>query len=479
MRKLFRTWLLGLLVPMLAAGLALAQVPPPAAAAPARAFTQQELDQILAPIALYPDALLSQILMASTYPFEVIEAARWSKAHPELQGDSAVQAVEQQAWDPSVKSLVAFPRVLAMMDERLDWMRQLGDAFLEQEPHVMDTVQSLRQRAMSAGNLGSNDATLVSRQGQTIVVTPASPQVVYVPYYDPLVVYGNWWWPAYPPVRWAPWPGYYVRPGVSVGVVWGGGVRLSVGFFFGAFDWPQRRVHVVRVPYYYRPVTVVEHRHVEAVRRGSPAVWRHDAAHRRSVAYRNEAVRQRYEPGRNDARREFGGHREPGRVEPERTRTPVQARPETRERAAPAIERREERRDERRDVRRDGRGAADVRAPRAEREQIPPRVEMRERARSIERARPPVEARSEIREPARSVAPRAVPRQDRPALEARSPRIEQRPRPPMDARSETRERSRGAERRDSRRDGRDDGGARAPQGRHERSAFASGLRPQR
>jgi Protein of unknown function (DUF3300) len=264
------------------------------AQAPAQAYTQAQLDQMLAPIALYPDPLLSQILMASTYPLEVVQAARWSDVHPGLEGDDAVRAVEGQSWDPSVKSLVAFPRVLAMMDERLDWTQALGEAFLEQEPYVMDTVQRLRERALAAGNLSSNEGMLVSQQAGTIVVEPANPQFVYVPYYDPLVVYGGWWWPAYPPVRWAPWPGYAVRPGISVGIYLGGGVRISAGFFFGAFDWHQHRVNIVRQSYYYRPVTGVERRHVEVLRRGAPVVWQHEAAHRRGIAYRNPDLGKRY-----------------------------------------------------------------------------------------------------------------------------------------------------------------------------------------
>ncbi len=281
-------WLIPLLALMFTLPAAFAQ------AAPARVYTQAQLDQMLAPIALYPDPLLSQILMASTYPLEVVQAARWSDVHPGLQGDDAVRAVEGESWDPSVKSLVAFPRVLAMMDERLDWTQALGEAFLEQEPYLMDTVQRLRERALAAGNLSSNDGMLVSQQGGTIIVEPANPQYVYVPYYDPLVVYGGWWWPAYPPVRWAPWPGYAVRPGIAVGITFGGGVRISTGFFFGAFDWHQHRVNIVRQSYYYRPVTVVERRHVEALRRGAPVLWQHEAAHRRGIAYRNPDLGRHY-----------------------------------------------------------------------------------------------------------------------------------------------------------------------------------------
>jgi Protein of unknown function (DUF3300) len=338
-----------------------------AQAAPTQVYTQAQLDQMLAPIALYPDPLLSQILMASTYPLEVVQAARWSDVHPGLQGDDAVRAVEGESWDPSVKSLVAFPRVLAMMDERLDWMQALGEAFLEQEPYVMDTVQRLRARALAAGNLSSNDGMLVSQQGGTIVVEPANPQYVYVPYYDPLVVYGGWWWPAYPPVRWAPWPGYAVRPGISVGIYLGGGVRISAGFFFGAFDWHQHRVSIVRQSYYYRPVTVVERRHVEALRRGAPVIWQHEAAHRRGIAYRNQDLGRRYPQRSRPApvQRETRERSRPTtapRAMPDRARTaPVQR--ETRARTQPAPEQR----------------TTQQRTPEARKEQ--PREQTREKAR--------------------------------------------------------------------------------------------------
>src|SRR5262245_2165279 len=124
--------------------------PTSARATDAPALTQEQLDQLLAPIALYPDSLLSQILMASTYPLEVVEAARWSKANPNTTGDAAVKAVTQQTWDPSVKSLVAFPSVLTTMNDKLDWTQQLGDAFLADQAKVMQTVQSLRKKAHDA-----------------------------------------------------------------------------------------------------------------------------------------------------------------------------------------------------------------------------------------------------------------------------------------------------------------------------------------
>ena len=263
-------------------------------------FTQQELDQMLAPIALYPDSLLSQILMASTYPLEVIEAARWSKANPNLKGDQAVQAVAENTWDPSVKSLVAFPHILMMMDEKLNWMERLGDVFLAQQQEVMDTVQSLRQKASDAGNLKSNDQIRVDQQGQSIVVEPANPQVVYVPYYNPMVIYGPWWWPAYPPVYWAPWPGYFYGPQFGVGFAWGIGIGIGPGFFFGGFNWPYRHISVVNVNNFYY--------HTVNINRGT--VWAHDPVHRRGVPYRDIALRQQFSrmSASPDARRAFRGH---------------------------------------------------------------------------------------------------------------------------------------------------------------------------
>ena len=249
-------------------------------------FTQQQLDQMLAPIALYPDPLLSQILMAATYPLEVVEAARWSRANPHLQGRSAVDAVEHMRWDPSVKSLVAFPRILAMMNERLDWTRDLGDAFLAQEPHVMDSIQELRRRALAAGTLRSGREVRVVERDRLIFIEPVEVEVAYVPYYDPVVVYGDWWWPQYPPVRWAPWPGYVVSPSYASAFYWGPAIAVGTVFFFGAFDWHRR--HAVIHHHHHRDAFVDRTRIVD---RGTR--WIHDPMHRRGVNYRSEFVRQR------------------------------------------------------------------------------------------------------------------------------------------------------------------------------------------
>ena len=292
----------------LAQGAALAQYPPaPDQPPPAQAqgvYSQAQLDQMLAPIALYPDALLSQILMAATYPLEVVQAARWSRANPGLRGDDAVRAVEDQDWDPSVKSLVDFPVVLERMDQNLQWTQALGDAFLAQEPQVMEEVQALRGRAQAAGQLYSDSHLRVADDGGVIAIEPVNPQVIYVPYYDPLVVYGGWWWPAYPPVVWAPWPGYVMvqRPGVHVAFFWGTGIRVAVNFFFGAPDWHHRRVNVVNVnTFYYRPRIV--HPETRVYTRVVPGPWEHDPFHRRGLRYRSVQVQREYAPQRQTIRR--------------------------------------------------------------------------------------------------------------------------------------------------------------------------------
>ena len=151
----------------------------------------EELDRLVAPIALYPDALVAQILAAATYPTEVVEAERWIQQHPDLKGDALAQAVDPQSWDPSVKALTQFPSVLAMMDKSLSWTSSLGDAYVNGQQNVLDAVQVMRQRAQQAGNLKSTQQQTVTTQGQTIVIEPTDPEVVYVPEYDPWVVYGD------------------------------------------------------------------------------------------------------------------------------------------------------------------------------------------------------------------------------------------------------------------------------------------------
>jgi hypothetical protein len=260
---------------------------PAAYAQERKSFPQAELDQMLAPVALYPDPLLSQVLMASTYPLEIVEAARWSRANPGLKGDEAVRAVAEKDWDPSVKSMLAFPDLLARMDEQLDWTRRLGDAFLAQETQVMDTVQQLRKRAQNSGNLAPDERQSVVAEGDTIAIEPADPRVVYVPYYDPHVVYGPWWWSAYPPVVWAPWPGYAVA---QPGFWWGVGIGITTGFFYGGVDWHHGHVKVVHANnYYVKPA--YHQQHAYGHKPVQPGKWQHDTSHRRGVGQRYDQRR--------------------------------------------------------------------------------------------------------------------------------------------------------------------------------------------
>ncbi len=200
-------------------------VPLPAQGAPASA---EELQQLVAPIALYPDELVAQILAASTYPDQVVEADRWVQQHSDLKGQALGEAVDQQPWDASVKALVPFPSVLANMDKNLSWTSSLGDAYVNQQQDVMKAVQVMRQRAQTAGNLKSTAQENVTTQGQTIIVEPSNPEVVYVPEYNPWLVYGE------PLVA---WPGWYPVPGIFYA---GPAVTFGFGFgigFFSGFGW--------------------------------------------------------------------------------------------------------------------------------------------------------------------------------------------------------------------------------------------------
>jgi hypothetical protein len=199
----------------------------------AQQLSEAQLASLVAPIALYPDPLVAQILMASTYPLEVAEAYNWQKSNEKLQGTALNNALKQQTWDASVKSLVSFPAVLGMMGSQLSWTQQLGNAVLAQQKDVMSAIQELRKKAQASGALKSTSQQTVSTEGSgsnsTIVIQPANPQVVYVPTYNPTVVYGGWPYPAYPPVSYYP-PGYVAGTallsfgvGMAVGAaLWGG-----------------------------------------------------------------------------------------------------------------------------------------------------------------------------------------------------------------------------------------------------------------
>src|SRR5580704_9674540 len=188
----------------------------------------QELQQLVAPIALYPDALVAQILAASTYPTQIVEADRWIETHSNLKGQELAKEVDKQDWDPSVKAMAQFPSVLENMDKNLSWSSSLGEAYINQPQDVTDAVQALRQQAHNAGHLTSNEQEKVATQGSTIVIEPTNPDVVYVPAYDPWLVYGA-------PI--VAYPGWYPVPGIF----WGGaGLSFGLGFgigYFGGFGW--------------------------------------------------------------------------------------------------------------------------------------------------------------------------------------------------------------------------------------------------
>src|SRR5580658_6123097 len=224
-----------LLLPMLPQSVSAAQeqdAQAPAQSSQAPPYTQQtpdQLQQLVAPIALYPDSLVAQVLAAATFPAEIVEADRWVQANPDLKGDALAKAVDQQTWDPSVKALCAFPTVLGNMDKNISWTSSLGDAYYNQEQQVMDAIQVMRQKAQQAGNLKDTPQQTVQTQGSDIVIQPAQPDVVYVPAYDPWLVYG------YPVVA---WPGWYPYPGIWFGgpsIFWGG-IGFGIGFW-GGYGW--------------------------------------------------------------------------------------------------------------------------------------------------------------------------------------------------------------------------------------------------
>ena len=275
-----------------------------AAAQPAaKTFSKQDLDRLLAPIALYPDALLAQILMASTYPLEIVEAARWSKANAKLSGKALEDALAQQRWDPAVKSLTTVPKVLQQMDEKLDWTQQLGDAFLAQQKEVMASVQSLRAKAAEAGNLKSSEQQVVTTQVQsgqtTYIIESPKPEVIYVPTYNPTVVYGAW---PYPTPPYAVYPPAYVYP---PGLAFATGVVVGAAIW-GNCNWGHGNVDVNVNHYNNFNRTNV-----------SNGNWQHNSEHRRGVAYKDSGVAQQYNRGANadavKARENYRGRSEGGR----------------------------------------------------------------------------------------------------------------------------------------------------------------------
>ncbi|WP_332612554.1 DUF3300 domain-containing protein [Achromobacter sp. ESBL13] len=266
---------------------------------PAAAQTQLDkgqLDQLMAPVALYPDSLLSQILMGATYPDDIAEAAKWSAAHTSESGDQAVKAVEAEPWDPSVKSLVAFPSVMDMMGRQPDWVKSVGDAFLAQPDAVMDSVQRLRTQAQKAGNLKSTPQQTVTssttNDKTVVVIQPTDPQVVYVPSYNPSVVYGAWAYPTYPPYYYPPPPGSVFGTALVSGIGFGLGVA-AVNSMWGGFDWGHNDVDIDVNR--YNNINV--NQRIDNARNNNVS-WKHNPENRGNAPYADSASRQRFDSQR-------------------------------------------------------------------------------------------------------------------------------------------------------------------------------------
>ena len=265
------------------------------AAQPA-AFSAEQLEQLVAPIALYPDSLLTHILMASTYPLEIVEASRWLKKNPALKGSALEEALKEQDWDSSVKAVCAVPEVIEKMNENLDWMKDLGDAFLGQQADVLATAQRMRTKAYDAGSLKSTEQQLVTQdEEKIIVIESANPDVVYVPSYSPTVVYGGWSYPSYYyPTLYVPPP-----PGIgfmtfTAGVVWGAAI-------VGHADWHHHNVnHGPPPPRPGGPPPGGPGGQKPGGPQGGPPggsqgqAWQHNPEHRKGVNYQNPAAAQKY-----------------------------------------------------------------------------------------------------------------------------------------------------------------------------------------
>lgn len=275
------------------------------ASAGQKLFSQAELDQMLAPVALYPDTVLSHVLIAATYPLEIVKATRWLSSQKGMTSEQALKAAENEPWDPSVRALVAFPPLLTKMNNELEWTQKLGDAFLVQQQQVMATVQSLREKAYAAGNLKDQEHITVQRREKekVIIIEPRQREVVYVPVYDTRVVYGDWWWREYPPIHW-PHPGYNNYGNHASIVYWGSGARVSTSFYFSTFYWPRREVVVIN--HYHRPDRY--YRYDDIIRHEERRHWQHNPNHRHGVVYHTSYQPTREQSG-NDYRQDDVGER--------------------------------------------------------------------------------------------------------------------------------------------------------------------------
>jgi len=250
-------------------------------------LSEAELAQMLAPIALYPDSLLTHILISSTYPIEVIEAYRWLQKNDTLNATQISQAIENFDWDASVKALVPFEQILNRLSENLSWMQQLGDSFLEDETRILASIQTLRKQAKVAGNLSKMENMDVSYENSDIIIEPLEKEVIYVPYYDTRMVYGTWHWASFPPVYWR--PSFRVNVNRYTPFHWHSGVHISFDYFFSSFLWNQGHVVVInpKSSHHYRNRRVISHG-------GYAKRWVHKPIHRKGVAYRSKVLKQKY-----------------------------------------------------------------------------------------------------------------------------------------------------------------------------------------
>jgi len=253
-------------------------------------MNKAELSELLAPIALYPDALLSQILVASTYPLEIVQANRWRASNSYMSEDEVIKAVADMDWDPSVKALAPYEDLLARITDDLGWLQNLGNAFLSDEDLVLESVQSLRQAARESGSIADNDYYEVVEDDNNIVIESTKREIVYVPYYDSRVVYGSHYWSGYQPVYWDRPLGYTHLHG---GFYWNSRSYVRPSLFFGGFHWGNRNL-VVDHYYYDRPYSSSYYYYPNyySNRYGSSyRVWNHDPFHRRGVRYPQKVVK--------------------------------------------------------------------------------------------------------------------------------------------------------------------------------------------
>jgi hypothetical protein len=284
-----------------------------------KVFSSEELDQMVAPIALYPDSLLAQVLMASTYPIEIVQADRFAKKNKDIKGEKLLEAAKEEDWDPTVKSLLEFPEVLAMMSEQLDWTTKLGDAFLAQQKDIMDSVQRLRKKANESGNLKTTKEQTVVVEKETIIIQPSNPQVIYVPAYNPTVVYGTWAYPAYPPYPYYP-PGYGMAA-ATFGFIAGVAIGSS-GCCWGGCNWGRGEVNIDinRENNFTRNNYNKERASQYQQKRGQQSgkqQWQHNPENRKGAAYRDNATAQKYNRGTSadaaKSREAFRGRAEQGK----------------------------------------------------------------------------------------------------------------------------------------------------------------------